>query len=62
MSAKAIREVTGKDLLNRFLNSTAITSRFVSVDDNANLTDLAVQNAWLKTEVNFIIIIVRCLK
>lgn len=53
MSAKAICEATGKDLLNRFLNSTAITSRFISVNENANLKDLAVQNAWLKMEVNF---------
>lgn len=50
MSAKAIKEATGKRLLNQSLQKTAITSRFVSVDETTNLNDLANQYSWLKTE------------
>ena len=67
MSAKAIREATGKDLLNRHLKcSSAVKSRFASVDENTNFTDLLNQNPWLGQEVIvnkkkhlFIIIIIR---
>lgn len=50
MSAKAIREATGKDLLNRWLKGSANTSRFVVVNENTNFNDLVVQNPWLKQE------------
>ena len=52
MSAKAIREALGKDLLNRFLmpNSQVIPSRFVSVNEKTNLIDLANQHPWLQTQ------------
>ena len=50
MSAKAIREASGKDLLNRFLNQTASISRFVSVDEKTNLNDLANQHPWLLSQ------------
>lgn len=50
MSAKAIQEATGKELLNKFLNSTAIRSRFVSVDEKTNLNDLFQQISWLREE------------
>jgi len=51
MSAKAVREASGKDLLNRFLAATAIPSRFVSVDEKTNLKDLGNQYPWLTSQV-----------
>jgi ATP citrate (pro-S)-lyase len=53
MSAKAIREATGKDLLNRFLKGSAIKSRFAVVNENSNFEDVINQNPWLKQEVNY---------
>lgn len=50
MSAKAIREATGKDLLNRFLAGTACRARFASVDEKTNLASLADEHEWLKNE------------
>lgn len=52
MSAKAIREATGKDLINRLLsNGTAAAKcRFASVDPDTKFSDLVDQNPWLKTE------------
>jgi len=53
MSAKAIREATGKDLLNRFLSKTsgAAQNRFASVDENTKWEALIAANPWLQTEV-----------
>jgi ATP citrate (pro-S)-lyase len=51
MSAKAIREATGKDLLNRSLKGTANTSRYAVVNENSNFEDVVNQNPWLKQEV-----------
>ncbi len=51
MSAKAIREATGKDLLNRHLKSTANNCRFAVVNEETNFNDVIVKNPWLKTEV-----------
>lgn len=53
MSAKAIREATGKDIINRNLGSGTVAAKckFASVTDATNLTDLAAQHPWLKTEV-----------
>ena len=53
MSAKAIREANGKDILNRFLDSVASHSKFVSVDEHTNLADLANQHPWLTQQVCF---------
>jgi len=51
MSTKAIYEVTGKRLLNKYLGSTAVESRCVSIDADTNWNELVVNNAWLQTEV-----------
>lgn len=54
MSAKAIREATGKDILNRSLNkdSGAATSRFAAVTCETNWNDLLATNPWLETTVS----------
>ena len=53
MSAKAIREATGKDLINRLLPSgtAAAKSKFAAVTETTDWQDLLAQNPWLKTEV-----------
>lgn len=52
MSAKAIREATGKDLINRKLPSgtQAVKLRFVTVTEKTNWADLVADHPWLKTE------------
>lgn len=50
MSAKAIREATGKHLLNTFLKGSANTSRYVVVNEDTNFGDIVLQNPWLKSE------------
>lgn len=51
MSAKAIREVTGKTLLNNNLPSgVCATCRFASVCQDTEWEDLVNNNPWLKTE------------
>lgn len=53
MSAKAIREATGKDLINRNLKSSNLAvskSRFAVVTEETNWVDLVNENPWLKTE------------
>lgn len=52
MSAKAIREATGKDLINRHLTSgtSTVKCKFASVNPDTNLADLVDANPWLKTE------------
>lgn len=51
MSAKAIREVTGKALLNKNLTSGVCAEcRFAAVDPNTKWTELVQQNPWLATE------------
>jgi ATP citrate (pro-S)-lyase len=59
MSAKAIREATGKDLLNRFLSQTsgAGQCRFASVDENTKWEALVAANPWLQTEVCLFLIL-----
>lgn len=54
MSAKAIREATGKDILNRALNidSGAATSRFASVNPETKWGELLNANPWLETTVS----------
>lgn len=53
MSAKAIREATGKDLLNRLLNGSAGAARcnFVTVNETTNWDEMVASNSWLKTSV-----------
>ncbi|XP_014228463.1 ATP-citrate synthase [Trichogramma pretiosum] len=52
MSAKAIREATGKDLINRKLSSgtAAAKCRFVSIDESTNWSHLVSEHPWLATE------------
>ncbi|XP_055702913.1 ATP-citrate synthase isoform X2 [Phlebotomus papatasi] len=51
MSAKAIREASGKELINKYLapGSRAAKCDFVSVDETTNWDDLLVNNKWLQT-------------
>lgn len=52
MSAKAIREATGKDIINRHLSSdtAAVKCKFASVNPDTKFSDLVNDNPWLKTE------------
>lgn len=51
MSAKAIREATGKNLINRHLAETAaVKCRFASVGADTKFSDLVADNPWLKNE------------
>ena len=53
MSAKAINEATGKNLLNNCLSGAAhVNCRFASVDQTTSYDKLAQQNPWLLTEVS----------
>lgn len=52
MSAKAIREATGKDLINRKLSpgTKAAKCQFVSITESTNWPHVIAENPWLKTE------------
>lgn len=52
MSAKAIKEATGKHLINKHLsgNTAAVQCRFASVDPDTKFSELVANNPWLKTE------------
>lgn len=52
MSAKAIREATGKDLINRKLPSgtNAVKCRFVTITEQTNWIDVVNNNPWLQSE------------
>lgn len=54
MSAKAIREATGKDILNRHLGNVAGAApcKFASVTSETNWNELVQQNPWLETTVS----------
>lgn len=56
MSAKAIREATGKELINKYLeggNEIGVAkSRFASVNETTDWNQLAVENPWLETTVS----------
>lgn len=56
MSAKAIREATGKDLINRHLpaGTSAVKCQFASVTEGADWPELLSNNPWLKTQVKLI--------
>lgn len=55
MSAKAIREATGKDIINRNLQSKtgAAKCKFATVTESTDFKKLASDNPWLLTEVCF---------
>lgn len=57
MSAKAISEATGKDIINRNLAplTSAVKCRFASVNENTKWEDLVLDNPWLKSEVLILI-------
>lgn len=52
MSAKAIREATGKDLINRKLpiGTDAVKCQFVTITEQTNWADVVNKNPWLQTE------------
>jgi ATP citrate (pro-S)-lyase len=52
MSAKAISEATGKDIINRNLSqdTAAVKCRFASVNETTKWADLVAANPWLQTE------------
>lgn len=51
MSAKAIREATGKHLINRHLpdGTAAAQCRFAAVDATTKWSELIAANPWLET-------------
>lgn len=55
MSAKAIREATGKDILNRLLDSSsgAAKCQFATVNSETNWDHLRTTHPWLETSVSF---------
>lgn len=61
MSAKAIREATGKDILNRLLDSTSGAARcnFAAVNSETNWDELLANNPWLATSVSINTVIFR---
>lgn len=56
MSAKAIREATGKELINKYLENGSdigvAKSRFASVNESTDWSQLLADNAWLETTVS----------
>lgn len=52
MSAKAISEATGKDIINRNLAplTSAVKCRFASINETTKWDDLLLDNPWLKSE------------
>ncbi|KAG7209716.1 hypothetical protein KM043_011351 [Ampulex compressa] len=52
MSAKAIQEATGKDLINRKLSAgTRVAKcRYVTVTEKTNWTDIVIEHPWLTTQ------------
>jgi len=50
MSAKAISEASGKDLLNRQLSGTCAPSRCAVVNESTDFDQLLFANSWLKDQ------------
>lgn len=50
MSAKAISEAKGKELLNKCLKDEAVKNRVATVDENVCWDVLIQDHPWLKTE------------
>ena len=55
MSARAIWEATGKDLINRNLKrcDSVVQCRCAVFDDKTSWDELVQKQPWLQTEVNF---------
>ena len=51
MSAKAIYEGKGKELLNQFLGGEAVKNKCAIVEENVNWNQLVQDNPWLNTQV-----------
>lgn len=51
MSAKAIYEAKGKELLNKYLTDEAAKNRFAVVTETVNWDTLTADHPWLLTEV-----------
>lgn len=51
MSAKAISEAKGKELLNKFLDGTAMINKVATVTVDVNWSQLIVENPWLNEQV-----------
>ena len=54
MSAKAIYEGKGKELLNQFLTGEAMKNKFAIVEENVNWSQLVQDNPWLNTQVGVV--------
>lgn len=54
MSAKAISEATGKDILNRHLGANNANCRFATVNQDTDFGILATQHPWLLNTVRLI--------
>ncbi|CAL1547092.1 unnamed protein product [Lymnaea stagnalis] len=50
MSAKAIYEAKGKELLNKFLGDVAMKNRYAFIDENVNWNQIVQENPWLSNE------------
>ena len=57
MSAKAIYEAKGKQLLNDSLEGASIKNKFAVVREDVNWGQLVDDNPWLTTEVSILITI-----
>ncbi|XP_071108684.1 ATP-citrate synthase-like [Haliotis cracherodii] len=55
MSAKAIYECKGKELLNKFLNDEAMKNRVAEVTEGVNWDKLTQENPWLLTESKLVV-------
>ena len=53
MSAKAISEAKGKELLNKNVNG-AMKNKFAIVTEDTDIDSLCLEHSWLKSEVRFI--------
>ena len=51
MSAKAISEAKGKELLNKFLDESAMLNKVASVNVDVNWNQLIADNPWLNEPV-----------
>lgn len=51
MSAKAIYEAAGKELLNKFLEGASIKNKCAVIREDVNWPQLIQDHPWLQTEV-----------
>lgn len=51
MSAKAVTEAKGKELLNKFLEGTAMINKVATVTVDVNWNQLTADNPWLTEQV-----------